>query len=321
MILTSINIKNPSAEPWQAHIEKTFLENFEPNLDWYRFAEAPVNQKGSKSVVWLKMNKMEKTPSQARLQAGITPPPTGTGIGAVEVSAQQYGLYTVMSDEISYISRGMPLAEKLGNLIGDNMARIIDMIVQDEVMDNAQFRLYAATSSGGTRAANRNALTASHKLFALDIARAYTILREKNVPFRKDIGDRSYVGMLHPRVAESIKLESGTGTFLDIRKYAQPDVVLRGEIGKLWGVRLMEAPYNKIVVNTQPINVFQTVIFGDGAFGAAELDGIRVIIKGFESGGTEDALEQRSTVGSKVYMAAKILQQDAIIVIESAGNF
>lgn len=248
-ILDSINIKNPSAEPFNTKIEQEFLQNFEPNLDWYRFSEAPVSQKGSKSVTWLKMNKMEKTPQQARLVSGITPPPTKTGIGSVTVEAKQYGIYTAISDELALISRGLPLAQKVGSLIGSNMSRIIDSIVQDEVLDNAQYRLFAAPTSGGTRKANRTALTSADKVFALDFARAHTILREKNVPFRKENGMKSYISLLHPRVAESLKLESGTGTFLDIRKYAQPDQILDGELGKLWNVRLIEAPFNKIVQN------------------------------------------------------------------------
>jgi len=38
------------------------------------------------------------------------------------------------------------------------MARIIDNVIQNEVTDNATNRIYASTTAGGTRAANRAAL-------------------------------------------------------------------------------------------------------------------------------------------------------------------
>jgi hypothetical protein len=51
-------------------------------------------------------------------------------------------------------------------LIGNNMARIVDGIVQDEAMAWTNV-LYASTTSGWVRAGNRAALGSTSKMFSL----------------------------------------------------------------------------------------------------------------------------------------------------------
>jgi hypothetical protein len=48
------------------------------------------------------------------------------------------------------------------------------------------------------------------------------------------------------------------------------------------------------------------------------LQGLTTIVKGFGSAGTADALDQRMTLWVKKAFACKILNQDSIVVFESA---
>ncbi len=88
------------------------------------------------------------------------------------------------------------------------MARIIDRVTQDEVLDNATNRIYAATTAGGTRAANRAAISASHKMFAYDVQSAVAKLADNDAPTYA--GD-AYMAVLHPFVSFWIKTETNTG--------------------------------------------------------------------------------------------------------------
>lgn len=160
-------------------------------------------------------------------------------------------------------------------------------------------------------------MTANHKLFALDFVRANTLLQEKYVPYREG---NSYIAIVHPRVTDGLKTETTVGAFIDVRKYSQPEDIIRGEIGKLNNIRIVESPFVKVVSNGS-INVYQTAVFGYQAYGMAQLDNMKSIVKPFGSGGTEDPLNQRMTIGAKTFFAAKILQQEAILVMESAGAF
>lgn len=315
--LNSISISNPSATPFVSYINEKFLEQFEPNLFFARFSEAPVSQVGYNSVTWVKAQRSEVTVDQAKMTAGITPVDSAQKLDTITVAAKQYGMYTIISDELSLIAKNLALMSQVAELISNNMARIVDRVVQDEVLDNAVNRLFAATTSGWVRAANRAALTASHKMFALDFVRLNTLLQEKYVPYREG---NSYIAIAHPRVTDGLKTETTVGAFIDVRKYSQPEDIIKGEIGKMNSVRIVESPFVKVVSNGS-INVYQTVVFGKGAYGMAKLDDMKSIIKPFGSGGTEDPLDQRMTIGAKTFFAAKILQQDAIIVFESAGAF
>jgi len=208
--LNSINIKNPSAEPFVSYINKKFLKQFEPNLFYSRFAEPPVSQEGYQSVTWVKAQRSEITPDQARMSAGITPPDSAQKLDTITVQAKQYGIYTIISDELAAIAKNLNLMSQVSELLSNNMARIVDRVVQDEVLDNAQNRLFAATTSGGARAANRAALTSNHKAFALDIVRSHTLLQEKYVPYREG---NCYIAITHSRVAESLKLAGKSHAF------------------------------------------------------------------------------------------------------------
>jgi len=256
--LNSINIKNPSAEPFVSYINKKFLKQFEPNLFYSRFAEPPVSQEGYQSVTWVKAQRSEITPDQARMSAGITPPDSAQKLDTITVQSKQYGIYTIISDELAAIAKNLNLMSQVSELLSNNMARIVDRVVQDEVLDNAQNRLFAATTSGGARAANRAALTSNHKAFALDIVRSHTLLQEKYVPYREG---NCYIAITHSRVAESLKLETTVGAFIDVRKYSMPEDIIRGELGKINNVRIVESPFTKAVSNGS-INVYQTAIFG-----------------------------------------------------------
>ncbi len=66
------------------------------------------------------------------------------------------------------------------------------------------------------------------------------------------------------------------------------------------------------------VQVYPTLFVGEGAYGSAELQKLRTYVKGFGSAGTEDPIDQRMTIGAKTAFAAKILQQEAIVVFESA---
>ena len=62
-VVNSVNIKNTSAEPFVSYINKTFLEVFEPELYFKQFAQAPISQRGYKSVTWIKPDRYTVTPS------------------------------------------------------------------------------------------------------------------------------------------------------------------------------------------------------------------------------------------------------------------
>lgn len=160
------------------------------------------------------------------------------------------------------------------------MGRIIDLVIQNEVVDNATNRIYAATTAGGTRAANRAALGSTHKMFTYDVACCVTKLKGNNAPkFEK----MAYVGLIHPFVSHWISTESGTGGRLSIKQYtsAGQEDIYAGEIGMIHGARMIETSNMKTY--NSAITVYPTVFLGKRAFGVTSLQELETIVKGFGS--------------------------------------
>lgn len=308
------NSTSTSANSFQTKIIKKVLENFEPNLVFSQFGMAPVDETGSTGVVWAKFPALSLTPSQATLIDGVTPNDQAFTATTITATSLQYGIYVIITDilkdralfNVSMIAAG---------LLGDNMARIVDNVIQNEVIDNATKRLYAATTAGGVRAANRASLGATNLLFTYDIAEAASYLASMNVP---KIGG-AYISIMNPLVSHHLTTETGAGGLLTIRQYTQAgqEMIYRGEMGMIHGVRMIVSANVKSYAST--VTVYPTIVFGGQAYGTTELQSLKTIIKGFGSAGTSDPGDQRMTIFVKKAFAVKILNDNAIVVIESAG--
>jgi N4-gp56 family major capsid protein len=123
--------------------------------------------------------------------------------------------------------------------------------------------------------------------------------------------------MMHTNVLIFLQTETGIGGFLDINKYKRPDRIDTGEIGKIGNVRIFVSPFIKTYSSN--ITVYPTLFIGKQAYGGSQLQSMQMIMKPLGSSGVADPLNQRMSVGAKTFFASKILQQDSIQVLESAG--
>lgn len=311
-------LKGSTATSWNAFLNKvvkTVLKNFEPNLVFSQFGMAPVDDTSADNVVWAKFPALGITSSQAELIDGVTPNDVAYTAETLTAVSKQYGLYVILTDKLSKKAL-FNMSDIVAEILGDNMSRIIDNVIQNEVTDNATNRVYASTTAGGTRAANRAALGSTHQMFTYDIACCVTKLKGANAP-RWEAG--AYVGVISPFVSHYISTESGAGGWLNIKQYTvagQADIY-RGEIGMIHGARMIES--SNVKTYNSAVTVYPTTFIGKRAFGITELQSLETIIKGFGSAGSADALNQRMTIGVKKSFAAKILNQASIVVFESAG--
>jgi N4-gp56 family major capsid protein len=296
-------------------VVRTVLKNFEPNLVFAQFGMAPIDEDGADNIVWAKFPALTITPSQAEVIDGVTPNDVAYTAETISAASKQYGIYVILTDKLTKKSL-FNMSDIVAEILGDNMARIVDNVIQNEVTDNATNRVYAATTSGGTRASNRAALGSTSVMFTYDIACCVTKLKTGSAP-RWEAG--AYVGILSPLVSHYISTESGAGGWLNIKQYtvAGQSDIYRGEIGMIHGARMIESSNVKTYNST--ITVYPTTFLGKRAFGITELQSLQTIIKGFGSAGTGDPLNQRMTIAVKKAFAAKILNQASIVVFESAG--
>lgn len=301
-----VNIKSGvGANYLQTKLYKKLLENFEPNLYFYELGEKPMVEDGIGTVSWAKASKLTQTAAQATLTEGVTPNSTAFSYTVITTTPTQYGIFVEISDRLLKAAP-TKILNNAGEKVGENMARIIDQVIQTEIMAGTNV-IYSDVSVNAARAdiATTDLITSSV------IRKAHTKLSSLDAP---KIGGY-YVGVAHPFVIGDLQSES-SGAWIEFSKYTTPDKLFKGEIGALYGVRLMSCSNVRTFASTT--TVYPTLVMGAGAYGVSEWSSLETIYKPLGAGA--DPLNQVASVGAKVDFSAKRLQEDAMVRIETAAT-
>lgn len=300
---TQANIGSGYIQTW---LVREALKNLEPNLYFAQMGRSPDVVDGFGTLAWFRPNQLTVTPAQATLVEGVTPEDTNFGVATVSATPSQYGLVVTLTDKLLKTAP-TPVMSHAMESIGYNMARIIDQVIQTEA--NAGTNVIF-----GGDATVRSGIDANDVLTADKLRKAAIKLRGYNAqPF--DI-DSCYVAITHPFVAGDVRGESN-GAWLEFSKYATPEKLFRGETGRLHGVRIVESQNVQTFAST--VTVYPTLVLGKDAYGIADwkkLETFMVLPEATDS----DPLAQRGKVGAKVMFAAKRLQENAMVRIESAAG-
>lgn len=298
---------NLSAE-MKTFYNTALLENARAKYAFNQFGKKQTLKPGSgKTVEWRRMKTFAAATTP--LVEGLIPDGNKLDVSTITATVQQYGDYTPLTDVVMWAAVD-PLLSETVNEHGDQAARTLDILTRNVLLTNTN--VYRV---GG--AANNNALTvANGKITATDVARAATILKQQNTPTIN--GD--FIAIIHPSVAYDLRQDSG---WVEAQKYANPEKIYNGEIGKLHGVRFIETTEAKIEKNsaTAPISVYHSFFFGKDAFGIVEPTGMtmKTIIKSAEEIG--GPLEQFGTSGWKAMHVAKVLYPERLLDVISASTF
>lgn len=175
-----------------------------------------------------------------------------------------------------------------------------------------------------TAGASSLTIATTSTIQAKDCFRAAAKLRQSDA---RTWPDGYFAGLAHPRPAFDLRNESTTG-WIDINKYASNETVgqiYRGEVGRIGGVRVVESSEGKQIFGS-PISTaasgFLTMVIGPGAYGQVELDGMAasVYVHQVGSAGSADPINQRGSVGVKVYFAPTVLEAARMVRISSGGR-
>lgn len=302
------NEGNTLAPTMKTFYKTSLLENSRNEHYFNQFGQKqPLPKNNGKKVEWRKFDTFSK--AMTPLTEGVTPDGNTVNMTKIEKEISQYGDYTTISDRLELEAVDpviVSVTEEHGAQAGDTL----DTVTRNEVVTGTNV-IY------GGDATSRAEIVAADVITSSLVNQAATFLKKMKAP--KINGD--YVAIVHPSVAYDLRESDG---WIEVHKYAQPGEIYNGEIGKLHGIRFIEDPEQKVWNgdgSTTPA-VYATTIFGKDAYGIIEpsAESLEVIVKQKGSGGTEDPLNQRSTVGWKASHAAKILYQERLIRIET-GSF
>ena len=289
----------------QTYYNRELLRTFEPNLVHLQFGDEHRMPPHSGLV----MNMRKLIPLETNTKALSEGDPGESVMLAeteVTVQLQQYGEYARCTDKLDLTHLDMDIMRRT-KLFGDAGARSIDAVVREELAKCANV-IYA----GGK--ASRAELTAADKLTSRELRKAVKTLKKNHA---QTFGGY-FVAIIGPDTMYDLQEDEA---FVKVSQYQDKENIDTGEVGRLFGVRLVETTEAKIFegAGTDGADVASVIVLGQYAYGVTSLKGAkpRVIVKPAGSAGTADPLDQISTVGWKMDgFGAKLLQPEYAVRIE-----
>jgi len=304
MSYTTAVTRSENPNVLQTYLYQQTLENLEPELFFWQMGKKPIVPSGYNTVEWARFSTIADTEITEGSDStdGVTPAAIAINADVISATPIQYRVVASISDLVQKLNR-INFIDNAILEIGNAMARKIDKVIQTVVMAGT-YVLYGGTKTARTALASTDVLTASL------LAKASTLLESR---YAKKIGGY-YVAFSHPFALYDLKTETGTGNWLEVSKYARPEQIFKGEVGALNGVRIISAPYIQKFSST--VDVYPTLVMGADAYGVSDFDSLQTYISPARPSDS-DPLAQRTKVGSKVAFAAKILEQSALLRIET----
>jgi N4-gp56 family major capsid protein len=286
------------------YYDKRWLERLKPQLHFEDMGtKKPLPKQSGTLVKFRRLNKL--TAITTPLTENVNPSETNVATTEISVEPLTYGQFVKMSSELKWKSIN-PIADEVTDELADNAALSYDTIVRAALSGN-----FTNQFAGG--AVSEATVADTSVLNAAEIRKAVYSLRKNNVPgFEKGL----YKGMIHPAGSFDLQSDTAVGSFLDISKYINNTELMRGEVGQLYGVRLVMGTNTGIGTGATD-ETFHAYIFGRDAYGITELSGqgMEMIRKEPGANDTSNPLNMFSTVGWKFVMAAKVLQASRAVQI------
>ena len=241
------------------------------------------------------------------LTEGTPPTAVALSVETVTVDSQQYGNLVNITD-LAKIKSPFDLVSTARERLARNAAATIDQLVRDEI---ALAGTPYFAESGTTLRAN---LDSDDTLTAAKLKKLHARMFYGNVPMFDDDG---YLLIVTPGQAYDLKADTATGGFIDTSKYTNPTPILRNEIGRIAGFRVLEA---------QNGPTFASTITVHGAFALGGLPGWgwgdlqRLAVHHTPAGGHGDELHQKESLGWIVDFGVAALDNERYFRVESAAT-
>ena len=298
--------------------DMTLIDEASANLVHDQFGQKrPIPANGGKTIEFRKFAPLAKATTP--LTEGVTPDGKSLTVSTITATVSQYGDYITQSDVLELTALDNTIIEAT-KLLGKQAGATLDTVVRNALQAGTNVTYCPKIGADGAETAvtSRANLDATAQLTVDVVQQVVAKLRAQNAP---TIGG-DYVAIIHPYVAYDLMRDP---EWIDAHKYAQPDNLYTGEIGKIAGVRFVQTTEAKIYTGSgcpSGLAVFTSLFLGDGAYGVTEITGggLQTIVKQKGSAGTADPLDQRSSVGWKAIKTAEILIPNYIVRVESCSK-
>ena len=199
----------------------------------------PIPKNGGRNIEFRRFSKLPK--ALKPITEGVTPAGNKLKVSAINCSVDQYGDYIEQTDLLELTAIDNTIVEATKELAAQ-AGLTLDTVVRNELVGGTNVMYVPYTEKGKeAEVTSRARINGNCRLRVKDVFKAAAELKAVNAP--KING--SYVAIIHPYVAYDLMQEAGD-TWIGIQKYKNPEMIYRGEIGELGGVRFVESTEAKI---------------------------------------------------------------------------
>ena len=310
-VITNVTNQNQLSAEDKTFYEKTLLTRLLPQLNFYKDAMKKKLPKNSgRTMNFRKFNSL--TAPTSSLTEGKTPDGNNLNVTTVTATVAQEGDYILISDLIQMTGID-PIITETSELLGEEAGVVIDTRIQSAISTgtNVYFAGGATTRAGLESATTKN-------LTAEDIKKIVRKLKNANA---KRFSDGFYHMQVDPDIAYDLMSDSA---WVDVSKYAKPEQMVKGELGKMHGMKFFETTNLSVVDSSdtadKKISVHIAYAYGKDAYACVELENgagkPEIIVKPNGSAGSADPLDQRASAGWKNCFTAAITQPLALVRVE-----
>lgn len=318
LFATQVTTQDTLSTEMKTFYDMTLIDEASANLVHDQFGQKrPIPKNGGKTIEFRKFSSLAKATTP--LTEGVTPSGNSLTVTNITATVSQYGDYIVQSDVLELTALDNTILEAT-KLLGRQAGATLDTVVRNVLQAGTNVTYCPKIGTDGTETAvtSRAGLDATAQLTVDVVNQVVAKLRAQNAPTIN--GD--YVAIIHPYVAYDLMKDPA---WVEAHKYAQPENIYAGEIGKVGGVRFVQTTEAKIYTGSgcpSGLAVFGSLFFGDGAYGVTEIagGGLETIVKQKGSAGTADPLNQRSSVGWKALKTAELLIPNYLVRVESCSK-
>lgn len=310
-VITNVSGQNQLSAEDKTFYERTLLERLLPQLNFYKDARKKKLPKNSgRTMNFRKFNSL--TAPTSSLTEGKTPDGNDLSITTVVATVNQEGDFILISDLIQMTGID-PVLTETSELLGEEAGVVVDNRIQEALAKgtNVYFAGGATTRAGLETASVKN-------LTAEDIKKIVRKLKNANA---KRFSDGFYHMQIDPDIAYDLMSDSA---WVDVSKYAKPEQMVKGELGKMHGMKFFETTNLKTVDSSEgssKIDVHLAYAYGKDSYDCIDLEGgagkPEIIVKPNGSAGTNDPLNQRASAGWKNCFTAVITQPMALVRVET----
>jgi N4-gp56 family major capsid protein len=268
----------------------------------------PLPANSSKTIQFTREEKLAVSTTPTQLSEGIPPDAVGITINQFQAITEQYGALVRLSD-LAELTACHNLVERTIYILGLQAAETYDQLIYNVL--NAGTTVYRPNNK-----ANDAALVGSDGATAVDLIEVEATLNGNGArPFESGY----YAWITSPQPYGFILKDPD---FKAAAQFRAPEKIWRGEVGELYGFRVIRSNSPAFAATTQTAAGSSTLVyssFGIGRFAyqISDLQNLRVYV--VAPGGHMDPLQQSRKIGWKFAFKSLITNQNWLVVVRSSG--